>query len=110
MSTNLGTKATRFTVDDNIGEVSALLMRPDGARRLLVLGHGAHVPMRHEFMEGVAGRLAEHGIATFRYQFPYMEHGGKIPDREPVLIATVRAAVSKARELAEGLPLRSKGP
>jgi uncharacterized protein len=60
---------------------------------LLVLAHGAGAGMRHAFMEGVAAALAECGIATFRYQFPYTEAGRRRPDPEPVLRATVGAAV-----------------
>ena len=91
------------------GRVSALLRRPDGADRLLVLAHGAGAGMRHAFMENLAAALVERGIATFRYQFPYTEAGRKRPDREPVLRATVEAAVEAARELAGDLPLFAGG-
>jgi uncharacterized protein len=91
------------------GPVSALLRRPDGADRLLVLAHGAGAGMRHAFMEGLAAALAERGIGTFRYQFPYTEAGRRRPDREPVLRATVGAAVEAARERAGDLPLFAGG-
>ena len=91
------------------GEVSALLLRPDGADRLLVLAHGAGAGMRHAFLEALAGVLADRGIATFRYQFPYTEAGRRRPDREPVLLATVRAAVAAASEAAGDLPLFAGG-
>ncbi|HKY59544.1 MAG TPA: alpha/beta family hydrolase [Gemmatimonadota bacterium] len=91
------------------GPVSALLRRPEGADRLLVLAHGAGAGMRHAFMEGLATALAEHGIASFRYQFPYSEAGRRRPDREPVLRATVAAAVEAAREPAGDLPLLAGG-
>lgn len=81
-------------------EVSALLTRPERPRALLVLAHGAGAGMRHAFMEDVAHRLAGHGIATLRYQFPYMEAGKKRPDRPPLAQATVRAAVARGVELA----------
>ena len=90
-------------------EVSALLMRPARARWLLVFGHGAGVPMAHPFMEGISEQLASCGIATFRYQFPYMERGKGPPDRQPVLVSTVRAAVDAAREAAGDLPLLAGG-
>jgi predicted alpha/beta-hydrolase family hydrolase len=60
-------------------------------------------------MEAIARRLAAHGIATLRYQFPYAEQGGRRPDPEPVALATVRAAVEAGREAAGGLPLLAGG-
>ncbi|HET6341660.1 MAG TPA: alpha/beta family hydrolase [Gemmatimonadota bacterium] len=98
----------RFEAGD-AGPVSALLRRPGGADRLLVLAHGAGAGMRHAFMEALAQALAERGIATFRYQFPYTEAGRKRPDREPVLRTTVVAAVGAARERAPDLPLLAGG-
>jgi predicted alpha/beta-hydrolase family hydrolase len=65
--------------------------------------------MRHRFMEAVAGALAGRGIATLRYQFPYLEHGSRRPDPVPVLEAAVRAAVARARELEPDLPLVAGG-
>jgi predicted alpha/beta-hydrolase family hydrolase len=91
------------------GEVSALLLRPEGARWLLVFAHGAGSGMRHRFMEAMSRALAEVGIATFRYQFPYMEAGSRRPDLRATLLATVRAAVAAAREAAPDLPLLAGG-
>jgi len=93
----------------DVGEVSALMLRPDDAFALLVLGHGAGAGMEHPFMEGVASRLAARGVATLRYQFPWMEAGKGRPDRPSVLVSTVRAAVRRARQLADGLPLFAGG-
>lgn len=108
-----GATETRFIATRGRGEVSALLLRPSGARWLLVLGHGAGAGMRHPFMESIAQRLATQGIATFRYQFPYMEGGGRRPDPPPVLLATVRAAVAAAAAAAAqaggDLPLLAGG-
>jgi predicted alpha/beta-hydrolase family hydrolase len=98
----------RFGVEDG-GKVSALLMRPAKARRLLVLAHGAGAGMSHPFMEMLAGELAEVGVATMRYQFPYMEERRRIPDAPAVLTATVVAAVRAAAEAAPGLPLLAGG-
>jgi len=83
------------------GDVSALLVRPVDARGLLSFGHGAGAGMRHTFMEAAVGALARHGVATLRYQFPYMQSGGGPPDRSPRLVATVRAAARTAGRLAE---------
>jgi predicted alpha/beta-hydrolase family hydrolase len=95
----------RFLASDRAGEVAGLLLRPEGAERLLVLAHGAGADMRHAFMEAISGRLASHGIATLRYQFPYAERGGRRPDPQPVLLATVRAAIAMAGKVAGDLPL-----
>ena len=91
------------------GEVSALLDLPAGARWLLVLAHGAGAGMRHRFLEAATAGLAARRIATFRYQFPYMEAGRRGPDRPPKLVATVRAAVEAAAREAPGLPLLAGG-
>ncbi|MGH6912788.1 MAG: alpha/beta hydrolase family protein [Geminicoccales bacterium] len=90
-------------------EVSSLLLRPAATRWLLVLGHGAGAGMRHPFMATIGARLADVGIATLRYQFPYMEEGSRRPDPKPLLLATVRAAVREAAGRAEGQPLLAGG-
>jgi uncharacterized protein len=89
--------------------VSALLMRPKAARACYVLAHGAGAGMRHASMEAIAAGLAERGIATLRYQFPYMEKGGKRPDPPALAQATVRAAVAEAAKACAGLPLIAGG-
>jgi hypothetical protein len=99
----------RFEVGGSAGEVSALLELPPAARWLLALAHGAGAGMRHRFLEAAAAKLAARGIATFRYQFPYMEAGRRSPDRPPRLTATVRAAVAAAAREAPGLPLLAGG-
>ena len=96
-------------VSEQIGTVSGLLVRPPDAWALYVLAHGAGAGMRHRFMEEVATALAGQGIATLRYQFPYVEAGGRRPDPPAVLEATVRAAVSTAQEAAAGLRLIAGG-
>jgi uncharacterized protein len=65
--------------------------------------------MGHSFMENTATKLAGQGVATLRYQFPYMEKGMKRPDSEAVLTASVRAAVTTAKKYADGLPLFAGG-
>jgi predicted alpha/beta-hydrolase family hydrolase len=103
------TTELRFTASSSSGEVSALLERPDVARSLLVLGHGAGAGMRHRFMEDASSALAARGVATFRYQFPYVEKGQFRPDPQPILLATVRAAVAAARQAAGDLPMLAGG-
>src|SRR5712671_290697 len=103
------TQELTVAVGERIGAVSALLVRPPDARLLYVLAHGAGAGMRHPFLEGMAQRLAERGIATLRYQFAYMEHGSRRPDPPAVAAATVRAAVEAAARAAPGLPLVAGG-
>ncbi|MGD8496417.1 MAG: hypothetical protein PVF05_09530 [Gemmatimonadales bacterium] len=93
------------------GDVSSLWLRPADTEALLLFGHGAGAGMRHRFMESAAAALAARGVATLRYQFPYMEAGGGPPDRAPRLLATVRAAGAVAAELAaeHELPLVAGG-
>ena len=89
--------------------VAALLERPGKARALFVLAHGAGVGMEHPSMQAVATGLGARGIATLRYQFPYMEQRSRRPDPPPLCHATVRAAVAEAARLAPELPLIAGG-
>jgi hypothetical protein len=93
----------------NAASVSALLIHPQQARACFVFAHGAGAGMTHPFMETVAIRLGERGIATLRYQFPYMELGSKRPDRPAVAHAAVRAAVAEAARCCPGLALIAGG-
>lgn len=103
-------KEIRFQVNERCGEVSGLLLQPENAKTFLTLAHGAGAGMRHKFMEEIARKLANLGVATLRYQFPYMEKGSKRPDPERLLTETVRAAVSVvARKHAVRLPLFAAG-
>ena len=89
--------------------VSGLLNVPLEARACYVVAHGAGVGMRHKFMADVAHGLEPRGIATLRYQFLYMEKGGKRPDPPARAHAAVRAAVAKATELLPKMPLVAGG-
>jgi predicted alpha/beta-hydrolase family hydrolase len=91
------------------GSVSGLLQAPPRSRACCVLAHGAGAGMRHPFMAAVAAGLADRGIATLRYQFPYMEHGGKRPDPPKLAHAAVRAAAAEASRLLPKLPLVAGG-
>src|SRR6266852_1611104 len=93
----------------NAGSVSALLIRPTPARACFVFAHGAGAGMTHPFMEAVASGLGERGIATLRYQFPYMEKGSKRPDPPAIAQTAVRAAVAEAGRRCAGLPLIAGG-
>jgi predicted alpha/beta-hydrolase family hydrolase len=102
-------KEIHFGINEKVGAVSGLLLKPDGARAMLALAHGAGAGMRHRFMETVALKLADCAVATLRYQFPYMEKRIKRPDSEAVLTDTVRAAMGAAKKIAGDLPLFAGG-
>src|SRR5690242_1006560 len=94
---------------DKANAVSALLLRPSTAHACFVFAHGAGAGMTHEFMERVSVGLFERNVATLRYQFPYMENGGKRPDAPSVAHAAVRAAVAHAARSCPGLALIAGG-
>ncbi len=89
--------------------VSGLWLRPTKASAGLVLAHGAGTDMTHRSMAATADGLAERGIATLRYNFPYRERGSKRPDPPAVAQAAVRAACAEAVRLARGMPLFAGG-
>ena len=89
--------------------ISTLLDRPRNAWLLYVLAHGAGAGMKHRFLESIAGALGDRGVATLRYQFPYMETGSRRPDSPAIAEATVQAAVRQALELAPPLPVVAGG-
>jgi predicted alpha/beta-hydrolase family hydrolase len=102
--------AERVTIGvDASHEVSGWFDRPSSARAVLVLAHGAGAGMDHPSIRDVATGLAQRGIATLRYQFPYMERKSRRPDPPPLCHATVRAAVAAASRLAPDLPLIAGG-
>ncbi len=98
-----------FTVDEAIGAVTATLTLPPGAQWLFVFAHGAGAGMHHPFLRSMSEILCNHSIATFRYQFPYMEQGKRPPDRAEILQKTVRRAVETAREHAPDLSIVAGG-
>jgi predicted alpha/beta-hydrolase family hydrolase len=104
-----GVTGTRSSGDPWKHSVSGILIRPEGAKYLYVVGHGAGAGMRHTFMQEICVRLGEKEIATFRYQFPYMDQGRKRPDHHSVLTKTVSAAVVAAFALAPDLPMVAGG-
>jgi predicted alpha/beta-hydrolase family hydrolase len=94
---------------DATQQVSGLLLAPPAARAGYVMAHGAGAGMAHPFMAAMANDLAQRGIATLRYQFPYMERGSKRPDSPKLAQATVRAAVAAAAHLLPALTLFAGG-
>jgi len=101
-----GTAGTESTAGPS---VSALALTPDDCTAALVLAHGAGAGMHHPFMQALAEALAEHHVATLRYQFPYMEAGSRRPDPPAQCHRTVRAAVALAAALWPTLPLYAGG-
>jgi uncharacterized protein len=96
-------------VVDGLVRVSGLLQSPPRPRACYVLAHGAGAGMTHPFMTAVAAELAQRGLATLRFQFPYMEQGGKRPDPPNLAQATIRAAVAEAVRILPGHPLIAGG-
>jgi len=102
--------AEPLTIDvDDKRRVSALLQAPEGARAGYVFAHGAGAGMKHPFMTALSDLLAGQGIATLRYQFPYMEQGSRRPDVPAVAHAAVRAAVAEAERRLPGVALVAGG-
>ncbi len=99
---------TKFFATPEKGEVSALLLRPESATHLLVLGHGASSNMRTPMLTTIAENLAEQGIATFRYNFPYSEKGGG-RNSQATCLETIRSAVKAANHEAPDLPILAGG-
>ena len=102
-------RSERLSIAVGASRVSALLQRPRAPRALLVLAHGAGAGMTHPFLAALAAALVESGVATLRYQFPYIEAGGRRPDPRPLLLATVRAAVAVGAKRAGRVPLLAGG-
>jgi predicted alpha/beta-hydrolase family hydrolase len=101
-------KELHFVATPDKGKVSAILLRPENAAHLLVLGHGAGTNMRHATMQAIADELAEQNIATFRYNFPYSEHG-TARNSTAICVETIRNAVVAAHKAAPDLPLLAGG-
>ncbi len=99
----------RIEVGATVQHVSSLWCRPPDARRCLVLAHGAGAGMTHAFMGAFALGLAARGVASLRYQFPFIERGSKRTDPPALAHAVVRAAVDEARRLCPDLPLFAGG-
>ena len=93
----------------NAETVSGLWQAPAKPRAVLVLAHGAGAGMTHKSMAAIADGLEALSVATLRYQFPYMEKGGKRVDPPPVAHAAVRAAVAEANVRAGGMPIFAGG-
>ena len=102
--------AKHLTIEGkDLAPLSAILMKPRRARACFIFAHGAGAGMSHPFMEQMARGLCDRGIATLRYQFPFMEKGSKRPDSPALAHRAVRAAVAEARKRCRGMPLVAGG-
>jgi hypothetical protein len=106
--TTMPAEPIAITVGDT-RSVSGLLQLPPNAKACLALAPGAGAGMHHAFLETLARELGERGVATLRYQFPYMERSSRRPDPPALCDATVRAAVAEAARLVPGAALFAGG-
>ena len=90
-------------------EVTTILVKPEDAIGLMVLGHGSGTPIHRPHMVQLCQALAGQGVATFRYNYPYSEgmdnYSPELIDPLDVLLATTISAMRAANALALGLPL-----
>lgn len=104
------TRATSLTIAlPASGAISGLLQKPAGTRACYVFAHGAGAGMNHAFMGAIAQGLAERGIASLRFNFPFMEQGSKRPDSPAIAHAAIRAAVAEAARHMPDVPLFAGG-
>jgi predicted alpha/beta-hydrolase family hydrolase len=99
----------RRTIETPRGPVSAVHAAVPDASAMLVVAHGAGAGMEHPFVVGFCRSMADHGIATLRFNFPYIEAGRRSPDPAPVAVAAVLAAVNDAGTVAAGSPVFAGG-
>ena len=103
------TRSLSLTVTPEIGKVSAELVAPADPICVMTFAHGAGAGMNHEFMVSLAKSLAEKGIATLRFNFPFMENKKGRPDSPAVAHKTIEAAIKKAHEFFPSVPVFASG-
>ena len=103
------TRSLKIQVSPSIGKVSAEYIAPPDAGCILALAHGAGAGMNHPFMVALANALAETGIATLRFNFPFAENKKGRPDVPAIAQKTIEAAIAKAQQLSEDLPVFAAG-
>lgn len=103
------TQSFTLTVSPSIGTVSAKYIAPDKPTCIFTLAHGAGAGMDHSFMETLANALAQAGMATLRFNFPFAENKKGRPDSPAIAHETIAAAITKAQELHPKLPLFASG-
>ena len=109
MMARVATSEERLAIEDGRVQVSGLYARPADPLVTLVLAHGAGAGMDHPFMSGFARGMNDLGVATLRFNFPYIERGRRSPDPGPYLEETWRTAFAVASERAKGEPVWAGG-
>lgn len=102
-------KSLTIRISPEIGKVSAINLVPDKPLCLLIIAHGAGAGMKHPFMETLATSLAAAGIASLRFNFPYMEQQKGRPDTPAVAHKSIEAVIDKAIKLFPTTPLFASG-
>jgi predicted alpha/beta-hydrolase family hydrolase len=102
-------RSLTLQVSDSIGAVSAIEILPDDPRALIVLAHGAGAGMQHQFMEDLARMLADHGLGTMRFNFPFTENKKGRPDPPAVAMKTISQALAKAHARHPEIPVIAAG-
>ncbi|MDE3185047.1 MAG: alpha/beta hydrolase [Bacteroidota bacterium] len=102
-------RSFKIQVSPTAGKVSAIYTDPGDAKCILVLAHGAGAGMDHPFMVKLANSLAENGIATLRFNFPFKENKKGRPDVPAVAQNTIEAAIEKVHQLSPTLPVFAAG-
>ncbi len=103
------TASLQVSVSKNLGEVSVVTCEPENPKAILTLAHGAGAGMNHFFMNDLATELATQGLATLRFNFPYIEQNKKLPDPPAIAHKTVAAVLEKTHELFPTIPLFVSG-
>ncbi|MFZ5999111.1 MAG: alpha/beta fold hydrolase [Bacteroidota bacterium] len=103
------TEIKSLKLDVGSTPVSAEVLVPNAMKCFFTFAHGAGANMHHVFMKEVAEALAERGIGTLRFNFPFMEGRKGRPDVSAVAHKAVESALHKAHELYPDVPLYAAG-
>jgi len=104
-------KPTKDTlnISSSSGSISLEIMEPESMKAILVLAHGAGAGMGHPFMYKLSQALADLGVGTIRYNFPYMEQRKNRPDPAPIAELTVEKVVEYTHGKFKKTPLFAGG-
>src|SRR5215471_3545685 len=101
----MASKSLKFKISPEIGTVSGECMSSAGCHCIMTLAHGAGAGMHHAFMITLSELLLAEGIATLRFNFPFMENKKGRPDSPAVAHQAIEAAIAKAHDMFPTLPL-----